>query len=81
MNCECITWARVPTDNLPPSDHHPTCQHYKLETFIRLEYDGSSCVMEPHEAANRDDPETEYRVTEVQMTRDQFERLPDFGGF
>lgn len=84
MNCACMNWCRIPTDNLPPSDHHSNCSEYKPEPFLRLEHDGSSCVMEPHEARgiieDADDGHG-YTVSEVRMTREQFDALPDFGGF
>lgn len=55
---------------------------YVREEFTRLELDGTWCVMENREAdavlAEDDSP---YKRSTVMMTRDQFERLPDFAGF
>ena len=38
--------------------------------------------MEPHEAKEMiEDSEEAYAVSEVMLTRDQFERMPEFQGF
>ena len=84
--CNCITWCRVPTaDNggkYPMSDHHQNCEDFKQEPFTRLEFDGTVCVMEPHEAdAMLAESDEEYTVSTVMLTRDQFERMPEFQGF
>lgn len=84
--CNCMTWCRVPTDNngksYPMSLHHQNCENFRLEKFTRLECDGAVCVMEPHEAeAMINESEDQYVVSSVMLTRDQFERMPDFNGF
>lgn len=87
--CNCMTWGRVPTDanggKYPMSAHHPNCEDFKLEEFTVLRCEGSSCVMEPHEAAAAIEEgaasEVTYEVSTVMLTRDQFERLPEFNGF
>lgn len=79
--CNCGTWARVPKNNFPPSDHHPDCAEYKPEPFARIEHDGTHCIMEQHEAEAMIAECDGYTVTQVMLTREQFERLPDFGGF
>jgi hypothetical protein len=76
----------VPTDDnggkYPISNHAPGCEDFKQEPFTRLEYDGTACVMEPHEAgAMLADSDEEYIVSTVMLTRDQFERMPEFQGF
>lgn len=50
--------------------------------YVRVTYDGSSCVMESHEAEAlmRDAPGV-YTSAEVQMTPAQYEKLPDFSGW
>lgn len=56
----------------------------KLETFVRIEVDGSWCICEPHDAPDmREGAEDDatYIVTKVSMTRRQFERLPEFEGW
>lgn len=80
--CNCQTWCRVPTNSYPMSDHAPGCEDYKPEEFSRVEYDGSACVMEPHEAAALvADSDCKYLVTPVMLTREQFERMGDFRGW
>lgn len=79
--CICGTWARVPKDNFPPSDHHQDCGEFKPEVFARVEHDGTHCIMERHEAESMIAEGGDYTITQVMLTREQFERLPDFGGF
>lgn len=84
--CNCMTWCRVPTDEnggkYPMSAHAPRCEDFKQEPFTRLEYDGTVCVMEPREAeAMLAESEEQYTVSTVMLTRDQFERMPEFNGF
>jgi hypothetical protein len=83
--CNCQTWARVPTGNFnyPQPNHHPDCEDYKLEPFVRIEHcDGGHCVMEPREAAGFvADGGGEYTTTDIRLTRDQFDKIKDFEGF
>lgn len=86
--CNCQTWARLPErgthgGKYPPPEHHPDCEDFKVEEFTRIEYDGTACVMEPHEAAAMiaDDGETGYVVSPVMLTRDQFNNLGEFAGW
>lgn len=83
MSCECFGWERI-SDDLPPSEHHPRCQHYAPERFVRLTYDGVRCILEPRDAeaviADGDEPH-QYTVEDVWMSREQFDRLPEFEGF
>ena len=77
--CNCKTWARVPTDKLPMSEHHKDCEHYKEERFVKVSFEGNYLIVEPQDA---DDYIEEGMVREnVFMTSDQFERLPEFEGF
>jgi hypothetical protein len=84
--CNCKTWCRdwreTQDGKYPISDHAPGCEEYKTEGFTRVEHDGTSCVMEPHEAESMlDESDEEYAVSMVYLTRDQFEKLKDFAGF
>lgn len=82
--CICMTWCRVPKngDRFPMSFHAPGCENFKQESFTRLELDGSACVMEEREAAAMlAESDEEYVVSTVLLTRDQFERMPEFNGF
>jgi hypothetical protein len=56
----------------------------KRETFVRIELDGSWCIVERIEAwsfMGPTEPGEAYTITEVHMTRRQFDNLPDFEGF
>ena len=84
--CNCMTWCRVPTDEngrkYPMSEHALGCEDFRQEPFTRLEFDGTACVMEPREAdAILAESEEQYTVSTVLLTRDQFERMPEFNGF
>ncbi len=86
--CNCLTWCREPqigthSGKYPAPVHHPNCEDYKLEEFSVVEYAGTSCVMEPKEAAAMvaDDSGCQYNVSSVLLTRDQFENMGDFAGF
>ena len=80
--CECATWARIPRDNFPPANHHYDCKEYKAERFVRVIYDGNNCIMEPDDAADMiADGDGGYQTEDVFMSRDQFDKLPEFDGF
>lgn len=66
----------------PAATHLPSCPNYTLETFVRVEYDGSSMLMESAEAnaMQREDGDI-YDLTNVMLTRDQFNAVPESAGF
>lgn len=77
--CHCAGWCREPQQNkLPISLHHPNCERYKIERFAKITVNGSTCIAEEHETAEYGD---EYEISTIEMTRDQFEALPDFQGW
>lgn len=51
-------------------------------TYVKVSHDGSSCIMEPREAAAlmKDAPGV-YTAEEVQMEPSRFEKLPEFSGW
>lgn len=51
------------------------------QRYVKLTFDGSSCICEPNEAEQmmKDDPE--LTASEVWMTVAEFEALPDFPGY
>ena len=84
--CNCKTWCRDWRETLggkyPASEHAPGCEDYKPAEYSRVEFDGTACVMESKEAAAMvADSDSEYTVTPVMLTRDQFERMGEFAGF
>ena len=81
----CRVWQETQDGKYPPSDHAPSCEHYKPERYVTLAIDprGPKMVCKPSEAEqmiadNEDDP---YIVGEVMLTPDQAERLGEFAGF
>lgn len=87
MTCTCSAVCRIPdieTENgrWPMPHHSPMCDEHTKEMFVRVELDGSWCVMEPCEAHEMvSDTSEEYKTEYVYLTRDQFNSLPEFEGF
>ena len=85
--CNCLPWARTPEmtsqgGKFPPAIHHPHCEDFKLIDYARVSHDGSSCILELNEAqALVEDDAEHYTIEPVQLTKDQFESLPEFSGF
>ena len=84
--CNCQTWRRIPQQGThggkySPPDHHPDCEDYKTERFLRVVYDGTYCLIEPGDLTDLMGDEGGYEVEEVFITRDQFDRVPEFQGF
>lgn len=87
MTCNCRTFVRdAQVENkgqkLPMSEHHPNCNEYKLEAYAKVTHDGTSCIMQINEAvAMVAESQEAYEMCNVYMTRDQFEKLPEFEGY
>lgn len=84
--CDCQqmvrTFEETQGGKFPPSNHAPSCQDYKLNRYLRLVIDNSAAIFEEQEGlAIINDSEDEYEVSEVMLTVDQFERLPEFEGW
>ena len=81
--CACLSWCWAGVRFQAKSKHHPSCPHYEGVTYKRIDFDGSFCIVEPRELADMTvDLEGEnFVVTDVTMTREEFESLPDFGGW
>ncbi len=78
----CRQWEETQGGKYPPAEHAPGCNEYRQEEFARIEYDGTFCIVEKHELPSMiEDGDDEYKVTMVMLTRDQFEKLPEFEGF
>lgn len=66
----------------PYPDHADGCPAQVKERFVRVQFDGASCVVEPNEAeAWSKETGAGVVLTDVMLTRDQFERMPEFQGF
>lgn len=80
-NCKshCRTWEETQNGKYPASDHAPSCDLYKLEDFARITHEISHVIVEMHEVDDfKEDAES---IEIIQLTRDQFEKLPEFMGF
>ena len=82
----CRDWNETQGGRLPPSEHSPGCTNFRLERFAKITYStGASCVMEWPSGTEWtdlavDDEDEPPTLEEIQMTRDQFERLEEFAG-
>ena len=75
------TWEETQRGLLPPSEHSPGCTHYKRERFAALDWEGAVCFTECGEHDEcLGDPDERPTISEIWMTRDQFERLREFQG-
>jgi hypothetical protein len=84
-NCWCRDYSPVEIlgMKIPASNHAPGCDEYKLEPFVVVEFEGVKCFIDQHEKESfmEDGSDCEYVFHEVELTRDQFERMPEFTGF
>lgn len=52
------------------------------EKFIRINYQGSYCIIEPRDLNDMlDEGDEDYTIEEIYMTRRKFNNLPEFDGF
>lgn len=84
--CNCQTLARIPSTGTydgkyAPPLHHPDCEDYKAERFMRVMYDGTPCTVEHGDVESLIGEGIGYEISEVMLTRDQFDALPEFDGF
>ena len=90
--CNCVNARRIPdieTENgrWPMPDHLESCPQYKRIRYVRVKFDSSWFVMDAGDEADyrKDinlygDPD-EYKYENIYLTKDQFEKLPEFQGF
>lgn len=91
MQEEVIPWWTPPVPGEPSKAQPLTWRDWwdalwgRLEPFYKVELDGTWCIVEANEVNDwlkPDLPDGEsYTITRVQMTRRQFEALPEFDGF
>ena len=88
MTCNCMSRCRtsmfvtIDGREYPASTHFPDCEKYQPERFVRVELDGTSAIMEPAEAeAMLIDSHDDYKLSDIYLTRDQFNAIPEFAGF
>lgn len=87
MKCNCRDWCRddlagelINGKRYPIPNHARGCNAYTTEEFLQIEFEGSTCVVEKYEADSF--PASEgYSTKIINLSRDQFERMEEFGGF
>lgn len=88
--CNCMTRCRMSLVTLidgreyPASTHFEDCHLHIKERFVRVEMDGSWCVMPPEDAKEFIEPNDfgdKYTHSDIYLTRDQYKALPEFEGF
>ena len=88
MACNCMTRCRMSMfvtiggREYPASTHFTDCPKHQTERFVRVELDGTAVIMEPAEAeAMANDSQEDYKLSDIYLTRDQFNGIPEFAGF
>jgi hypothetical protein len=88
MRAPALPWWRPPYPTT--AEPRPTFADWwdalfgRMETFYRVELDGSWCIVDTPEVPDWLQPDLEgyaYVITTVRMTRRQFNNLPEFDGF
>jgi hypothetical protein len=84
MTCECVTWAR--TDGRLTM-HHPRCPSFEQSRYVRIRMESGGIYVQPaNELGSLLDEIKEADVGEkwtlelVEMTREEYARLPEFAG-
>jgi hypothetical protein len=82
----CRTWDETQGGKYPPSEHAPSCEHYKPVPFYKIEHDGSFLIIDPRDLESTmesflEDEETSYTISMVRLTPDQVAAMPEFDGF
>ena len=49
--------------------------------YVRISYDGLSCVSEPQDVADMTEGDTGYALQDVMLSEQEYEALPEFGGW
>jgi hypothetical protein len=49
--------------------------------YVRVSYEGTSCVMTPAEAEDMTMGHADYALSDVLLSEQEFEALPEFGGW
>ena len=83
--CNCQTMARDLSETLggrfPLSTHAPNCEDFKQLEFACIRFDNASFIVPADErdgvCENLDEP---YQVETVMLTKDQFDKLPEWEG-
>lgn len=80
----CRDWRETLGGKIPASDHSPGCENFIQKRYKKLVIGGGWLIdtdREVEEVIKDMDDDIEYTLEDVWMTKDQFERLPEFDGF
>lgn len=82
--CVCATWVR--TDSRL-TDHHPNCEKFGARRFVKIQLHGHGCYVQPEEKLNvlldeikESEPGATWTLELVEMTPEEYDRLPEFEG-
>lgn len=76
------TWDETKNGKYPPSIHHANCREYRQIRYVRVFLDDCNpLIITPQELSTMEFGEDDYYITDVYMTKDQFEKIPEFQGF
>ena len=83
-SCNCQTWARdfsFEDSRFPYSNHHPWCEHFKQKKYIKLyDDDGHKFILDEDTARFVAKQDPDYKMEELLLTEDQFERMKEYQG-
>lgn len=94
--CDCADMVRTFDEmqgdlkGIQPSKHHPACEDYELKTYKRVTFGGCgpAIILDPDKVEEFIRLEVEcgsdaddFEVTDIQLTHDQVDNLPEFDGF
>lgn len=86
--CNCMTrvrmgmFVKIEGREYPAPHHFEDCALHVKERYVRLDLDGSWCVMTPAEADEYvSQSGREYTREDIYLTADQFNNMPEFQGF
>lgn len=80
----CRDWRETLGGKIPASDHSPRCENFVQNKYQKLTV-GGDWLVDTEEGiktvVDEFEDDEEYTIEDIYMTQDQFERLPEFGGF
>ncbi len=81
----CRDFIETQNGIYPASDHSPSCKNFKLIRFSGIFCMGAKIIDTPENtkklAKSLDDDLEEYRIKDVFLTQDQFDKMQEFEGF
>jgi hypothetical protein len=82
--CACTTWAR--TDGRL-TEHNPACKNFRQSRYVRVTLVGHGCYVQPASAMNvlldeigEAEPGAKWTLELIELTQEEYDRLPEFTG-